>query len=225
LEELQEAANLLNERLREWYSIYFPELDHLVEGNEVYARLVAEKGERQNFSSNLGLDTKHAERINTASENSLGVEFTAEDLKSVQELARQNLALYTLRNAVEGYIEGGMKALAPNITELVGAQIGAKLISIAGSLKRLATLPAGTIQVLGAEDAFFRFLKTGKKPPKHGVIFQYPDIRGAKKNIRGKLSRTLAAKIAIAARADAYKGGFIAPKLKKDFEKRVKDLT
>ncbi|HHQ45146.1 MAG TPA: C/D box methylation guide ribonucleoprotein complex aNOP56 subunit [Candidatus Altiarchaeales archaeon] len=226
LDEIQDAANLLNERLREWYSLHFPELDHLVEGNEAFTKIVATTGNRSGLNEkNLLLDPKHNKNVLESLKTTLGVDFTKEDLEAIGKLARPTLALYDSKSEIEKYIEGEMREIAPNLTELAGAQLGARLMAIAGSLKRLAVLPAGTIQVLGAEDAFFRFLQTGKRPPKHGVIFQYPDIRSAKKNIRGKLARTLAAKIAIAARADAYGKNFIAPKLLKDYKKRFKDLS
>jgi len=92
-------------------------------------------------------------------------------------------------------------------------------------LSRMSTFPASTIQILGAEDAFFKFLKTGKKPPKHGIIFQLPEIRGAPKKIRGKIARTFAAKVSIAAKVDANKGKFIGNKLKEDFLKKVEKLN
>jgi nucleolar protein 56 len=117
-----------------------------------------------------------------------------------------------------------MQKTAPNISALAGPLLGARLIKLSNGLKRMAILPSSTIQILGAEDAFFRFLKTGKKPPKHGIIFQYPEIRNAKREIRGKLSRTLASKLAVAAKIDAYKGEFIGDKLNEDFLKRIASL-
>jgi nucleolar protein 56 len=102
--------------------------------------------------------------------------------------------------------------------------LGARLIKLSNGLKRMATLPASTIQILGAEDAFFRFLKTGQKPPKHGVIFQHPEIRNSGRQLRGKLARTLASKLAVASKIDAYHGEYIGGKLNEDFMKRVQTL-
>ena len=110
------------------------------------------------------------------------------------------------------------------VCHLAGSLLGARLISLAGSLSRLARMPASTIQVLGAEDAFFRFLKTKKKPPKHGIIFTLPEIRGASKNKRGKISRKFAAKLAIAAKADHFKGEFIGEGLREDFLRKIKKI-
>jgi nucleolar protein 56 len=88
----------------------------------------------------------------------------------------------------------------------------------------MATLPASTIQILGAEDAFFRFLRTGKKPPKHGIIFQHPEIRNARREIRGKLARTLATKLSLASKIDAYHGEYMGEYLNESFMKRVNSL-
>lgn len=226
LDDIDEAVNRLVERLREWYSLHFPELDNLVASHETYVGLVTGVGDRKGFANPpSGLDPGFGERISQASKDSLGVEFTGDDLKSVKDYAEPIVRLYEVKEGIEGYVGDLMSEVAPNLSVLAGPLLGARLISHAHSLKRLATLPAGTIQILGAEDAFFRFLKTGKKPPKHGIIFQYPAIRGAKRGIRGKLARTFAAKVAIAARADAYKGSKVGEKLKKDFEKRVKSLN
>ncbi|MBD3389085.1 MAG: C/D box methylation guide ribonucleoprotein complex aNOP56 subunit [Candidatus Altiarchaeales archaeon] len=225
LDDIDEAVNRLIERLREWYSLHFPELDDLVSSHEAYANLVSEVGFRSAYpSAKTGFDPDFTDKIVKASEDSLGVDLTEEDLKAIRAFTRPIMELHKSKLSIEEYVTSLMDEIAPNISALAGPLLGARLIAMAHSLKRLSTLPAGTIQILGAEDAFFRFMKTGRKPPKHGIIFQYPAIRGAKKNVRGKLARTFAAKIALASRADAYKGEFIGDKLKKDFEKRVKSL-
>ena len=125
---------------------------------------------------------------------------------------------------LEEQIEYDMQKIAPNISMLVGSVIGARLISIAGGLERLAVMPASTIQVLGAEKALFRFKKEGGKPPKHGVIFQHPLINRAQLKDRGKISRLLATKIAIAVKADVFTKKDISDTLKEDLEKRLKEI-
>ena len=117
-----------------------------------------------------------------------------------------------------------MLEVAPNIRGLVGPLLGARLISLAGGLSRLARLPASTIQVLGAEKALFRALRTGGRPPKHGVIFQYPAIHRSPRWQRGKIARALAAKLAIAARIDAFTGEYKADELKEELEKRIEEI-
>jgi len=117
-----------------------------------------------------------------------------------------------------------MGEVAPNITELVGSIMGAHLIAAMGSLGNLSKKSSGTIQVLGAEKALFRSLKTGTRPPKHGLIFQYKDIHQSPRWQRGKISRALAGKLAIAARLDAYGGVYRGDQLKAEFDKRVEEI-
>jgi nucleolar protein 56 len=119
------------------------------------------------------------------------------------------------------YIDGLMAQVAPNIKTVVGGPIGARLISIAGGLKDLARMPASTLQLLGAEKALFRSLHKRGRPPKHGVIYQYPEIRGSPRRLRGKIARALSGKLSIAARVDAMSGEFVGDKLNADLESRI----
>jgi nucleolar protein 56 len=102
--------------------------------------------------------------------------------------------------------------------------VGARLIALAGGLKRMSMMPSSTIQVLGAEKALFRSLKTGTRPPKHGILFQHPDVHSARRELRGKISRLLANKIAVAARIDAFSGR-VNPSLKEDYSRRLSRLS
>jgi nucleolar protein 56 len=111
-----------------------------------------------------------------------------------------------------------MKNYCPNVLELAGATIGAKLIELAKSLKRMALLPASTVQLLGAEKALFRHLKLKTKSPKYGVIFQHPLIQNAKRSERGKMARRLADKLSLCARLDYFKGEFKAKEYRKMLE-------
>ena len=144
---------------------------------------------------------------------------------NIQILIREEVQrLKEVRDKVSSEIERRAGIICPNLSHLVGPIIAAKLIASAGGLKRLAKLPASTIQVLGAEEAFFRHLRTGAKCPKHGIIFRVPIVRNSPKRIRGKIARTLASKIAIAARVDYYHGEFIGDKLKDELLKRVDEV-
>jgi len=127
-------------------------------------------------------------------------------------------------NHLEQQIEKDMQRLAPNITMLAGSLIGARLISLSGGIERLAMFPASTVQILGAEKALFRFKKEGGKPPKHGVIFQHPLINRAPRDERGKIARMFAAKISIAAKADAFTKRLIAEELRTNLEKRIHEM-
>jgi nucleolar protein 56 len=165
-----------------------------------------------------------AKAIYDTAKSSMGAEIGGEDLKQIKELAEINLRIYDLRDGLEKYIDDTMKEVAPNMRELVGSSLGGRLIALAGSLEGLAKKPASTIQVLGAEKALFRSLKTGARPPKHGIIFQHQYIHSAPRWQRGKIARALAGKLSIAARVDAFGGEFIANSLKNILDKRVNDI-
>lgn len=137
-----------------------------------------------------------------------------QELDSLVKLATTILELDKLRTSLEEYITQKMDNFAPNLTELAGALLGAKLLAQAGGLHKLSALPASTIQLLGAERALFRALRKHGKTPKYGLLFQHPRVHQAKSGKRGKLARVLANKLALAARADYYSKRFIADKLK-----------
>jgi len=228
IDDIDRTLNLFASRLMEWYSIHFPELDDLIREHPVYTRIVYELGDRDNIIKDklvkLGVSEARAERIEKAAKESIGAELSDFDIKPIRTLANIMLELWRLRETLTEYVGQVMREVAPNITELVGPLLGARLLSLAGSLESLAKLPASTIQVLGAEKALFRALRTGGKPPKHGVIFQYPDIHRSPRWQRGKIARALATKLAIAARADYFTGRFIADKLKKILLERIEEI-
>jgi nucleolar protein 56 len=126
--------------------------------------------------------------------------------------------------SLEQQIERDMKKVAPNISKMTGPIIGARLISLAGGMERLATLPASTIQILGAEKALFRFKKEGGRPPKHGVIFQHQYVNKSQRSIRGKIARIFASKIAIAAKADGFTKRDISKDLMEDLDARIREI-
>jgi len=132
-----------------------------------------------------------------------GIEFNNEDLISIDELIKGGEELIILKDLQEKYLDSLMKKQCPELLKVSTALIGARLISLAGSLKRLAELPSSTIQVLGAEKALFRHIKTGAKPPKFGVIFAHPDIQNAEE--KSKAARKLSAKISIAVKKDYFR--------------------
>ncbi|MEM3729060.1 MAG: C/D box methylation guide ribonucleoprotein complex aNOP56 subunit [Candidatus Bathyarchaeia archaeon] len=228
LDDLDKTINLFMSRVREWYGIHFPELDRLLEKHETYARLVVNLGVRENFTAERlekeGLPKSKAEQIAKSAQASMGADLAEVDLAQIQDLGKTVLNLYELRQGLEDYIDSAMEEVAPNIKALTGALLGARLIALAGGLTNLAKMPASTLQVLGAEKALFRSLKTGTKPPKHGIIFQHAFLHEAKKWQRGKIARALAGKLAIAARTDAFGGRYIGEELKADLEKRVEEI-
>lgn len=131
--------------------------------------------------------------------------------------------IYEIAN-LQNQIEKDMQLVAPNLSSIVGPLIGARLISYASSLQKLAMLPASTIQILGAEKALFRYKKYGGLPPKHGLIFQHPYINKAARSERGKIARVLAAKISTAAKADAFTKKNLSKILISELETRIKEI-
>jgi len=229
IDDMDKTVNLFMGRIREWYGLHFPEFDRLVEKHETYARLVANLGRRENFTveslEKEGLPKEKAEQIAASAEKSMGADLEEDDLVQIQALCKNTLQLYDLRQSLEGYMDSIMEDVAPNMKSLVGSLLGARLIALTGGLSNLAKMPASTVQVLGAEKALFRALKTGARPPKHGMIFQHTFVHEAKRWQRGKMARALAGKLAIAARTDAFSGGrYIGDNLKAGLEKRMKEI-
>jgi nucleolar protein 56 len=229
LDSLDQTVNLFMSRLREWYGVYFPELDRLIEKHETYARLVMNIGDRENFTVEAleaeNIPKERTQLVAKAAESSMGADISTPDLEQVQALAKDILAFYTLRKSMEDYVDRTMEEIAPNIRTVAGALLGARMISLAGGLQNLAMRPASTIQVLGAEKALFRSLKTGARPPKHGLIFQHTLLHDAKRWQRGKIARVIAGKLAIAARADAFGDKhYIGDRLKDDINKRIAEI-
>lgn len=228
LDDIDKVVNLLVSRLREWYSLHFPELDELLPKHPQYVSFVKNVGHRENITKekleSLGLSENKIAKILEAKEKTMGAWMDEKDLRVIQDLAKEIDDLYKLRSEIEDYIDKAMDDVAPNLKALVGAKLAARLISLAGGLKELAMMPASTIQVLGAEKALFRHLRSGAKPPKHGVIYQYPAINKSPWWQRGKIARALAGKLAIAARVDYFSGEYIAEELKKEIEARIKEI-
>jgi len=228
IDDIDKTVNLFASRIREWYGLHFPELNKLVEEHRTYMRLVSELGLRKNYTKEklqkMGFPSERIKELEEAAKTSMGANIAEEDMQPIQKFADITLTLYRLRKELEEYIDESMKETAPNIRGLVGSLLGARLISLAGSLEELARMPASTIQVLGAEKALFRALRTGARPPKHGVLFQFPAIHGSPRWQRGKIARAVAGKLAIAARIDAFSGEYMADELRADLERRIEEI-
>ncbi len=145
-----------------------------------------------------------------------------DDVEALRSYASSAKALADERKRMEKYIAGCMEDVAPNLTDVLGPLLGARLIARAGGLDRLAKLPASALQVMGAREALFRHIREGTPPPKHGFIFRHPLVSGSPKRLRGKISRAIAGKAAIAARVDYYSGERLS--LGEQARKRVKTI-
>jgi len=228
IDELDKALNVMAGRIREWFGLHFPELNRLLEGHETYARLVASLGGKENFTVEklveAGVPKGKAKAIEEAARTSLGAPMDREDLEPLQSLCRLLLEGFKMRKTLAERVDKILDEMAPNLKALAGPTISARLISLAGGLEELARLPSSTIQVLGAEKALFRALRTGARPPKHGIIFQHPLLHQAPRWQRGKIARALAGKISIAAKVDIFSGNFVGDRLKADLERRIAEI-
>ncbi|KAI9648211.1 Nucleolar protein 58 [Ciborinia camelliae] len=206
LDDLDKELNTYAMRVKEWYGWHFPEMGKIVNDNLAYARVILKVGMRVNTSSTDLADILPEEieaAIKAAAEVSMGTEITEEDLENIKLLAEQVVGFTEYRQQLSSYLSARMQAIAPNLTELVGELVGARLISHAGSLMNLAKSPASTIQILGAEKALFRALKTKHDTPKYGLIYHASLVGQATGKNKGKIARMLAAKAAIGIRVDA----------------------
>ena len=201
IDTIDKTGNLLIEKLREWYGVYNPELK--TRDNEKL------------FKAIENLERK---------EDSMGADLKQEDLERIKSYSEKIKAFYDERKNISSYLEKIMQEEAPNITAIAGSILGARLISTAGSLEKLAEFPSSTIQVLGAEKALFAHLKKGVKPPKYGLLFQHPLVRKASRKNKGKIARKTASKLSIAAKVDFFKGKSIGDKLMKELEEEVEKL-
>ncbi len=209
-QDVTRALNLLRERLRRWYGLHAPELERLVSPSR-YAALVAANPDRESLE---GVDLSA----------SVGGPLEDADAEELAGLAQMIQQLESRRERLEAYLIQRAESLTGNLAHVVGPLLAARLVSIAGSLEKLARMPASTVQTLGAERALFRHLKTGRPPPKHGVLFQHPLVHTAPWWQRGKIARVLAAKAVIAARADWAGSRDVGESLKASVLKAVETI-
>ncbi len=227
LDELDKMINILGTRVKEWYEIHFPEILQFYDEPIEICRFVAEAGDRRSLDEeklkHLNLSEKKKEAILYAAQNSRGGAFREEDIARIVLLASHVEETYNIKRKMSNFVENVMTQIAPNVTKICGPTIGARLIAKAGGLEKLARAPSSTIQILGAEKAIFRAIRTGAKPPKHGVIFQHTLIHESPKWQRGRIARALASKIAIAARVDYYRKK-LDTSIEEDLMKRIREI-
>lgn len=206
LDDLDKELNNYIMRCREWYGWHFPELGKIITDNLTFVKLVKLMGMRESASSidfSDLLPEDQEEKVKEAAEISMGTEISEEDIENITFLCDQVIEMSQYRTQLYEYLQNRMLAIAPNLTILVGDVVGARLISHAGSLLNLAKHPASTVQILGAEKALFRALKTKHDTPKYGLIYHAQLIGQSTAKLKGKMSRMLAAKAALACRFDA----------------------
>jgi len=207
LDDLDKELNNMMMRMREWYGWHFPEMTKIISDNLAYAKVVRQMGLRSNAKTTEfeKILTEEVEAsLKESAELSMGCEISEQDLLTVFHLADRVIELSEYRSKLYEYLKNRMEAIAPNLTMLVGELVGARLIAHAGNLVNLAKHPASTIQVLGAEKALFRALKTKKDTPKYGLIYHASLVGQSSAKNKGRMSRMLAAKAALALRYDAF---------------------
>ncbi|TSK62677.1 Nucleolar protein 58 [Bagarius yarrelli] len=200
LDDLDKELNNYIMRCREWYGWHFPEIGKIVTDNLAYCKTL-----RKIAVTDLSdvLPEEVESEVKLAAEISMGTEVSEEDINNIMHLCDQVIEISEYRTQLYDYLKNRMMAIAPNLTVMVGELVGARLISHAGSLLNLAKHPASTVQILGAEKALFRALKTRRDTPKYGLIYHASLVGQTTAKNKGKISRMLAAKTALAIRYDA----------------------
>ncbi|CAG4973573.1 unnamed protein product [Colias eurytheme] len=232
LDQLDKDVNTFSMRIREWYSYHFPELVSIVPDNHLYTKCAEYIKDRKSLTEEsvepltdiLG-DSEKAQAIIDASKMSMGMDISPVDLINIQMFAGRVVSLSNYRKQISEYLHTKMNSVAPNLTTLIGDQVGARLISKAGSLTNLAKYPASTLQILGAEKALFRALKTRSNTPKYGLLYHSTFIGRAGLKNKGRISRYLANKCSIASRIDCFSENqttVFGEKLRQQVEDRLK---
>lgn len=205
---LEQSANSLVKKAREWYSLTLPEMEHLISDHENFLEKSQESREDllKEFSVKI----------------SMGANLEKIDLTTLNSYLTTVRAIYAQREELATYIEEKMKIVAPSITVLAGANIGAQLLLHAGSMHRLANVSSSTIQLYGAETALFRHLHNKKKhrSPKYGILFHHPLVQRVREKDRGKAARAIADKLSLSAKIDLFKGDAMGEKYKAALEKK-----
>jgi len=241
LDNLDKNINAFAMRVREWYAWHFPEMTKIATDNVVYAKVAKVIRVRDNFNDE---DEEQMAKLNEATENeevskeiiaamkmSMGQDIMEMDMINIDNFAEEVIKLSEMRKSLIAYLRSKMNAVAPNLAVLIGDAVGARLISHAGSLTNLAKYPASTVQILGAEKALFRALKTKSNTPKYGLIYHSPFIGRATAKNKGRISRYLANKASVAARIDCFADDpttqttLYGEKLKEQVEERLTFLV
>jgi len=212
VDHLDKAVNTFAMRVREWYSWHFPELSKIVSDNLTYSRLVVFIGDKGSLTETMlhdlaalvSDDETTARSIIDAARVSMGRDISKGDIEHIQNFAKRAIKLAETRKSLQDYLSSKMSNVAPNLATLIGDTVGARLIAKAGSLANLSKYAASTVQILGAEKALFRALKTKSATPKYGLLYHSSFIGRASQKNKGRISRFLANKCSIAARIDNF---------------------
>lgn len=211
LDQLDKDLNTFQMRVREWYGYHFPELYQVVKDPYHYCCLAKLIKDRTQLTEAMIPqieaildDPEAAKQVMSAAAMSMGSDISPIDMLNIEQFASRVAGLTQYRKKLHHYLSTKMTNCAPNLSALIGEIVGARLIAHAGSLTSLAKYPASTVQILGAEKALFRALKTKGNTPKYGLIFHSSFIGRAKPKNKGRISRYLANKCSLASRIDCF---------------------
>lgn len=225
IDRLDKDINNKSMRIREWYGMHFPEIGEIVEDNQKYLELV----KAHTLSpEDLYKDTAVSDEIKECLDKTIGGDITEEDRMIISESAGTVLSMYEAREKLHEHLYRRMESISPNILELLGSLLGARLIAHAGSLSDLSRKPSSTIQVMGAEKALFKAMKESKNTPKYGIIYNSSYVGQVPVEIKGQVARTLASKIAIASRCDVSgeeEKGDYGVRAREEMDRRIAALT
>uniref|UniRef100_A0A7S0Z7U2 Nucleolar protein 56 n=1 Tax=Ostreococcus mediterraneus TaxID=1486918 RepID=A0A7S0Z7U2_9CHLO len=231
IDTLDKDINTFIMRVREWYGWHFPELVKVVNDNYQYARIALVVKDKATLTEDalpmlteITGDEDKSKEVIEAAKASMGQDISPVDMINIEAFAKRVISLAEYRTNLHNYLNNKMSVVAPNLGALIGDIIAARLISHAGSLTNLAKYPASTVQILGAEKALFRALKTKGNTPKYGLIFHSSFIGKANARNKGRISRYLANKCSIASRIDCFSDfqtTLFGEKLKEQVEERL----
>ncbi|MFH1316238.1 MAG: NOP5/NOP56 family protein [Candidatus Woesearchaeota archaeon] len=214
VKDLERIRNILLNRMRDWYGYHNPEFIRKIGNQEKMVDLILKK-DRKTLLKEMKINEK----------DSIGIEFSKEDLNEINQICKEIQNIDKLKNEQEKYLEKIMRELMPNTAEIATPLLGAELIELAGSMRKLMEMPSSTVQLLGAEKSLFRHIRNKKNlAPKYGIIFNHPLLQNADNDNKGKIARLLAGKINIAVKVDYFKGKFVADKLMKEIKEKIKDI-
>ncbi len=207
LDDMKKSLNMFLSHLDNWFMLHYPEAGIT---QKDLAKKIAQYGRRENFPSFSG---------------SVGISFTEKDEETLKHYASVIMLMQENEKKLESYVTENMRESVPNVSSIAGPLLGARLISLAGSLEKLSKMASSTIQLLGSEKALFRHIRSRKreKSPKFGIIYLSDYIQNAKKEKQGKVARLLASKLMLAARIDFYSKRF-EPKLKQELDREIKAM-
>jgi nucleolar protein 56 len=217
VKQLDQARNDFREemeKLRDWYSLHFPELESELSEDEEFLKILEK----------YGVDRGGIEPFSSLADESTGSELEDRDREMIEQAVSSLVSVRDLRDDLEDYIEEGAKEEFQNLSGLLGPVLATRLVAEAGSLDELAKKPSSTVQMLGAEKALFRYLHGEGSPPKHGVLFHHDFVKSLPEEKRGKMARFMANKAVMAARIDNYGDKEKSEGLREEAQERYDEL-